>query len=84
MYVRRPPRTNLDGLTQNRSYIQEHVPGAQCPVSIGTKSRQFAATEIDKMLKQVVIEPATAEWGSLIVFTSEKDAPSVYVCTTGT
>lgn len=41
--------------------------------------RQFAATEIDKMIRQDVIKPATAEWASTIVCTPKK-GESLHFC----
>lgn len=49
------------------------------PYQAGTKYRQFAATEIDKMLKRDVIKPETTEWASLILFAFKNDV-SISLC----
>lgn len=40
--------------------------------------RQFAAPEIDRMLKEEVVEPVTAELASRIVFAPKKDGSLVF------
>lgn len=45
----------------------------QFPYRAGLKAREVERAELDKMLKQGVIEPATSPWGSPVVFAPKKD-----------
>ena len=48
-------------------------PSYSAPYRAGPKARDFEKSEIDKMLKAGVIEPAKTEWAAPIVFAPKKD-----------
>ena len=65
------------GHVHSTSHRIELVPGAnpvQCqPYRAGTRARELESTEIQRMLKAGVIEPATSEWASPIVLVPKPD-----------
>lgn len=55
----------------------DRTPGATpvhlAPYQVGPKDHEFRSIEINRILKQKVIEPATTGWAAPIVFAPKKD-----------
>ena len=54
-------------------------PVYQPPYRAGHGARAVEKTEIERMLKDGVIEPSSSEWASPVVLVPERTAPSVFV-----
>jgi hypothetical protein len=60
-------------ITQHRIELQKNAkPIYQAPYRAGSKAREVERIEVDRML-QGVIEPATYEWASPVVFITKPD-----------
>ena len=70
----RPGRLGEIRATEHRIELRNGTkPIRQMPYRQGLPMRDLAAKEISKMLEHGVIEPATSEWASPIVFVPKKD-----------
>ena len=70
----KPGRLGEIRATEHRIDLREGTkPIRQMPYRQGLAMRDLAAKEISKMLEHGVIEPATSEWASPIVFVPKKD-----------
>ena len=62
------------GATKHRIELKPDArPIYQAPYRAGPSAREKEKTEIDRMLRAGVIEPATAEWACPVVFVPKKD-----------
>ncbi|UYV82112.1 K02A2.6-like [Cordylochernes scorpioides] len=51
----------------------DHAPIKQRPYRVSPKERSIIQTEVDKMLKQGIIEPSDSPWSSPVVLVKKKD-----------
>lgn len=67
-------------ITQHRIELQKDAkPIYQAPYRAGSKAREVERIEVDRMLQEGVIEPATSEWASPVVLITKPDG-SVRFC----
>jgi hypothetical protein len=67
-------------ITQHRMELQKDAKHIyQAPYRAGSKAREVERIEVDRMLQEGVIEPATYEWASPVVLITKPDG-SVRIC----
>lgn len=71
--VRRVPKVYHRSQAAHGTTRQSHETVHSAPYHAGSKTREFEKVEIDKMLEQLIIEPAQTERAAWIVVAPKKD-----------